>query len=285
MNTFTQRFDNSLDAIQSWIMSLLTKLGPFFVALMPASFTAYAIFHTFKTEAGFGFAFFFAAVVGTAIETVGIVATHTATDLYNAMQKGVTQPVKFWLMVCLIPVYIIGVALVVYFSEDAFTPLIKSLGIASPFLTCIVYIAVALARDLRRIETEQEVEQAKRQSIEAVTVDRQAEIEAEQRQWEREKERLELEQKHLERMERIRVKNGVKNVKHDVLNELNAEKQAEKLRNIETVLAYLATNPQATLSQIGGEVGVSKTTAKTYTDELIEADRLHKNGHGWEVLK
>jgi hypothetical protein len=152
-NTFTIRFDHFLDAIQAILMSCLVKLGPFFVALMPSLFTAYSIFHTFKDEAGDYLALFFAVVVGVAIETVGIVATHTAIELYTAKQQEIIEPVKFQVMAWLVPVYVIGVAAIVGFSEDAFTPLVKGLGIASPFLTCIVYIAVALSRDLLRIET------------------------------------------------------------------------------------------------------------------------------------
>lgn len=145
-----------LDEIQAILLSILIKLGPFAVALMPALFTAYAIFHTFKEEAGTGLAFAFAVVVGLAFETVGIVATHTAIDLYNGWQGGAIKPVKFWLMVALVPLYVLGVAGVVFFSDGAFTPLVRSLGVASPFLTCVVYVAVALARDLSKIELKEE---------------------------------------------------------------------------------------------------------------------------------
>lgn len=141
-----------LDEIQAILLSFLIKLGPFAVALMPALFTAYAIFHTFKSEAGTELALLFAVVVGLALETVGIIATHISVDLYNGWQSGIIKPLKFWLMVALVPFYVFGVALVIYFSGTAFTPLVRSLGIASPFLTCVVYVAVALARDLSKIE-------------------------------------------------------------------------------------------------------------------------------------
>lgn len=152
MNQLTKDFDNLLDNIQSMALSFLLKLGPFCVALMPALFTAYAIYHTFRTDAGQWLALTFAFVVGLGMETVGIVATHTATDLYNGSKRGIVDAGKFWLMVALVPVYVFGVAGVVYFSGDAFTDLVRSLGIVSPFLTCIVYVAVALARDLIRIQ-------------------------------------------------------------------------------------------------------------------------------------
>ena len=135
-------------------------------------------------------ALFFSFVVGFAIETVGIVATHTTIDLYNAKQQKLIEPVKFQVMAWLVPVYVIGVALVVGFSEDAFVPLVKGLGIASPFLTCIVYIAVALAQDLSRLESKQQL-----------IDERKIFVEDEDRRWLRAKEQHEMELKHQERKE------------------------------------------------------------------------------------
>ncbi len=286
MNTFTKWFDDVLDSIQAILMSILVKIGPFFVALCPASFTAYAIYKTFQTEAGHNLALFFAIVVGIAWEAVGIISTHTATDLYNAAQEGKTQPVKFWLMVCLIPVYVIGVAAVVGFSQDAFTPLVKGLGVASPFLTCVVYVAVALARDIHQTESKQEQ-----------TEDKQAQIEAQERAWQHEKERLELELKHQERLARIEAKSRPsvgakayrptpsKSSKMDNLNAANAARQADKEKALEAVLTFVTANPNASLSEIGQAVGKAKSTVGNYVNELTEAGRLHRNGNGWEVSR
>jgi len=152
----SEQVDKLLDEVQAILLSILVKLGPFFVAMMPALFTAYAIYYTYQQDAGHDLALFFAVVVGLAMETVGIIATHTAIDLYNGKESGAVQAGKFWLMLLLVPVYVVGVAGTVYYSENAFTPLVKSLGVASPFLTCIVYIAVALARDLSRVSQHQE---------------------------------------------------------------------------------------------------------------------------------
>src|SRR5262245_14837591 len=105
--TLLQKFDSFLDAIQAILMSLLVNLWPLFFALMPASFTDYSIFHTFQGEAVYYLALFFALVVGLAMETVGIVATHTAIDLYNAKQQQIIEPVKFQVMAWLVPAYVI----------------------------------------------------------------------------------------------------------------------------------------------------------------------------------
>jgi hypothetical protein len=184
-----------LDDLQAILLSFLIKLGPFAVALMPALFTAYAIFDTFKSEAGPGLALCFAVVVGLAFETVGIVATHTAIELYNGTEQGVVSWVKTAIMIAMVPVYVIGVAAVVWFSESAFTPLVQALGIASPFLTCIVYIAVALARDLSNIKQTQSKAGVQKVSSEQEEKRFERELKRERLQIEREVKLRELELK------------------------------------------------------------------------------------------
>lgn len=288
-NTFPQKFDHFLDAIQSILMSLLVKLGPFFVALMPALFTAYSIFYTFNDEAGEYLALCFAVVVGLAIETVGIVATHTAIDLYNAKQQKIIEPVKFHLMAWLVPVYVIGVAAVVGFSDDAFTPLVKGLGIASPFLTSIVYIAVALARDLSRLEARQSLKDT-RQDL----------IEDESRQWQREKERLALEMKHEERLAKIQIANVSRNVgqtvnqpgqtvqepvKNHVFDAVNLSRAERKQQLLERMVDIFADNANAKASKVASTLNVSRQTIYNYLGELEEAGRIRRNGDGVEVMR
>ena len=52
---------------------------------------------------------------------------------------------------------------------------------------------------------------------------------------------------------------------------------------IETLLAFLAENPFATLSDMVGILDRSKPTISGYLSELQTAGLLHKNGNGWEV--
>lgn len=286
MNNFTQRFDNVLDSIQSLLMSVLVKIGPFFVALMPALFMSYAIFSTFKTEAGKELAFAFAVVVGVAWETVGIVATHTATDLYNAMQRGVVQPVKFWLMVGLVPVYVLGVAGVIGFSQDAFTPLVKGLGVASPFLTAIVYIAVALARDLSNISQEESQHSQHRSDLERIEREHNWQTEREERAHKRA-----MELRQAEATERERLKELELNAKVRIV-----EAKSEALRPQELVIppALLAGNqpkPAEDSYKCGDchrPFGTKQALAAhgrfcEGSNELEQAGVIHRNGHGWEV--
>lgn len=173
MSDIAKWIDDVLDTIQAVLLSVLIKLGPFAVALMPALFSGYAIYHTFAEQAGPKLAILFAVVVALAIETVGIVLAHTSIEMYNGFTAGVVDGVKLGLIVLLIPFYIVGVAGVVIYADGAFTPLVQALGVASPFLTCAVYVAVALARDLQNIK--QKMSRVEQTEAEQSTAERQHE--------------------------------------------------------------------------------------------------------------
>ncbi|MCA9926755.1 MAG: winged helix-turn-helix domain-containing protein [Anaerolineales bacterium] len=68
---------------------------------------------------------------------------------------------------------------------------------------------------------------------------------------------------------------------------VEAAREARTLRKEEakeSLLVYLAENPNATLSEAGQVIERSKTTVSTYLKELVEDGRLDRNGTGWEVL-
>ena len=131
MNSTSKAVNDVLDLIQAVLISLLIKLGPFFVALMPASFTGYA---TYQIFIGFGenwlLALAYALIVAAGFETVGIVVTHTAIDLYNALLAKQITPAKFWTMLLMIPVYAVAVIGVIWWSETTFPPLVKGIAFA-----------------------------------------------------------------------------------------------------------------------------------------------------------
>jgi hypothetical protein len=67
------------------------------------------------------------------------------------------------------------------------------------------------------------------------------------------------------------------------VNVLNAVRFAKKEQAMAALLDYLATNPDASLSEAGQAIGRSKTQVGNYVDELTAAGKLRRNGHGWEV--
>lgn len=57
----------------------------------------------------------------------------------------------------------------------------------------------------------------------------------------------------------------------------------DKETAMETLLTYVAQRPEATLADIGQAISRSKSTVSHYVSELLQAERLSKNGRGWEV--
>ncbi len=67
------------------------------------------------------------------------------------------------------------------------------------------------------------------------------------------------------------------------LGAANAIRLSKKEESIAALLAFLDSNPDASLAEIASEIGRSKSTVGDYITELKQNGRLHKNGHGWEV--
>jgi hypothetical protein len=70
----------------------------------------------------------------------------------------------------------------------------------------------------------------------------------------------------------------------DSIAHARAQRQVQKEQSLDTLLIYLSDNPDASLSDIAAVIGRSRSTAGNYVNELTTDGRLHKNGHGWEVL-
>jgi DNA-binding transcriptional ArsR family regulator len=53
--------------------------------------------------------------------------------------------------------------------------------------------------------------------------------------------------------------------------------------NADPLLSYLASNPDASYSDIGAALNVSKSTASNRVKALMDAGAVSRNGHGWEL--
>lgn len=137
-----------LDQIQSAILDLLVKLGIFTVPFMPAMFLGYAVYSFYKNSLGLTFGI----VVAVVLEIVGIVIAEIGLETIDAWQEKLIKIWKAILMMIFMPVVAIIISTVVYFSEDAFPPVIKGLAIAGAFLATIVYVSIAIHRETTRVK-------------------------------------------------------------------------------------------------------------------------------------
>jgi DNA-binding IclR family transcriptional regulator len=62
-------------------------------------------------------------------------------------------------------------------------------------------------------------------------------------------------------------------------------KSVSKDEALSLIVQFVATNPDASLSQIGRHIERPKSTTGNYVKELTEAGAIHRNGSGWEVLQ
>ncbi|MBE2197405.1 MAG: DUF2637 domain-containing protein [Anaerolinea sp.] len=69
----------------------------------------------------------------------------------------------------------------------------------------------------------------------------------------------------------------------DSIGRARAARLSKKEESIAALLAFLDSNPDASLAEIASEIGRSKSTVGDYITELKQNGRLHKNGHSWEV--
>ncbi len=238
-------FDSSLKKIEDALLALISRIGPFFVALIPASFTAvsvYSIFHADDPR----LAWYLALVTAIGIEVSGIKIIHTAVDMYRARSGW-----KAFIMTVSSLAYAVIVAAIVYNADDALEPIIRGLGIGSPFLALMVYLAVAFSREVEHVEV-----------IEAETV-------SDDKTFEREMKRRKLELKHEETMAHISVSSVSKSVSPGTpVTHLDDTP-------FDTATQALLDWPDATVAQIVNQTGVSRSTVNRAKKQL--------NGHRNEV--
>lgn len=269
-----------LDLTQAFIISLIVKWGPFLVAGMPASFTGYATFQIFYDfDANGLLALAFALIVAGGFETVGIVVIHTTSDLYNALSEGQIKSTKFLIMFSMIPVYVISVVGVIWFSENTFPPLIKGIAFASPIFTVIVYTATALSRDLsnitNQIEAEVDTEQAKIADENAwQRKQEQAQIDFEREQ--KMRHQINLQARAMAKIPSYEVSKsdlgfGSFDAKSSTFDSQKRQNEIDKNARILTYQKLLESEPNIGPTEAGRRLGVNRQTIYNY-DKILSGN-------------
>jgi len=264
-----REIDELFRTLQSIIIAALVYFGAFIVAAVPAVFT------------GMGVASLFADVtihsaligwlVGIALEVVNIIVIHTASEFYTDKPTG-----RFWILVWLIPVYVIGVELVMIYSDNAFPPLVKSLGMVSPFFAIAVFIAAMFnqwhkatrleSRELEEAETAQQLERER--------------FELEHKH---ELERLELEYRHSEKLAKIEAKKDTNLPRNKSTRKLS-RKRFSKIEKRQISLDIIRERPKISGAELGRQLGASDRTGQSILNELEQAGAISRNGEGWKVI-
>lgn len=259
-----KEIENLFRTLQGIIIAALVYFGAFVVAAVPAVFTGMGVAALFADVTSYST--LIGWLIGIALEVVNIIIIHTASEFYSDKPTG-----RFWILVGLIPIYVFGVEWVMYYSDDAFPELVRSLGMVSPFFAIAVFIAAMFNQwhKATTTEAEQEKEETTRQRLERERLELEHQHELE---------RLALEQKHAQKMARIEASKNRPGERPKPEGKTVSKEEA-----ISLILQFLAENPDASLSQIGREIGRPKSTTGNYVNELIEAGKIYRNGEGWKV--
>lgn len=278
-----------LKAIQKMILDVLTTLGPFITALMPASFTFIAVHDMFGYK-GETISLILAILAALSIESVGIVTSHRAVDMYNAADKGLVQPVKFKISLFLIPVYVLSVVGIMLFAREFFDSLSLAIGIASPFMTLAVYIAMALGRDADGLEEKIIAQETSKAELDAAQVIRAQVIEDDERAHKQKMERVNEDNKHALKLARESFKSSVqdtvqKDVQDTVQKDVKGTVQSgvqdikgtvqnvqSKIEKLDTLRQLKLDNPNLGATDLARRLGVARQTIYNYEKELAETN-------------
>jgi biotin operon repressor len=265
-------FDDRLKTVETNILAILSRLGPFFVALIPAIFTGYAVAASFEGPAWLGN--IFATITALGIEVTGIKVIHTCVIMYESGHRG-----RGFIMALASLVYGVTVGAIVIYAHDAFTPLAAALGAGSPVLAMLAYLAVGLHRHL---------EDKTRSSSEALT-------KAQQQQQDKETQAAMM--SHQLELAKIAARKEVNIAKHasrgavslgvspETGNETHETHETgnETASKFDQAISRLLEDPNQTQTSLARELGVHRSTVTRAHKHLKETGQIAMNGSGYKV--
>jgi len=271
MRLFMDWYKALFEMFQGMILYPIRTVGPFFVALMPASFIGYSVYHIFGAADNHTAALSLAIITAVALEAIGINAIHTAVDMYGRRRYG-----KAAIMGLMSIVYMGVATAVVAYSDEAFPDLIHNLGMAAPWLTGIAYLATAFTEEVNRDETKSEIEaQAEQKGNQ------------EEKTYQRELQRHQMKMEHEQNLAKIAANRdarvakasqpSVPNVSRDTLDSGTPKEQ------VEAILQAVRNNPKPNMAQLARDLGIGRSTLYRRIGDMESAGTIKKNGVGYKI--
>lgn len=253
---------NKLETIEGVAVDLVAKVAPW-CAPIP---TAYLVGRATVLHLGWpGWVGFVAAII---VETLGLASTSTALELYqyNQDRRKSDPGAPFVLAAALVLAYFM-VATGLTVALDIFPGLAVYSPAIFPALSLTGVTVLALRSDQRR-------------RLAGIAQDR--------------AERREARQVHKETAQFTRptgAQGGAQFVRQNAqgsaqinaIDAINATRQARRDALLDALLDAYSSNPELGATEAARLLGVHRNTIYNYTDELMGAGRLSRNGHGWEV--
>jgi len=244
---------NKLDRVETASIDIVAKIAPWFAPVPTAYLVGRATVNHLSWPPAIG------VVAAIVIESLGLATTATALELYqyNQCKRKVDTAAPFHLALVLVVIYFI-VATGLTIALDIFPNLASYAPAIFPALSLTGVTVIALRSDhSRRIQRITDEKTAQRDARQAFKSNSQ-----------------------------INHNSSAQNAaQNDVLGSVNRTRQARRTVHLDSLLKAYQENPTMGITEAAKLIGVHRNTIYNYTNELIKAGRLHKNGHGWEVVK
>jgi hypothetical protein len=292
-------------------MLWLTDWAPLIVPAFPMAVVSLATYF-FVTDAELprAIAVIVAAIAAVAIELAGISSFRTLTGVYQSFKHNH----KDWFIIIEFGVLVVGV--VVYLGAIVLSSIVldrqfPALGAMAGMMAVSVYIVRAVGETYHKVE--KDVEQDKSfERHKAEQLFNQDIKDREQARVVRGKKaivqvyqtRTELEQakrgivavrdaKSEQSQAQIRTTSNSKpermqaapNAQPNALEVQTEQNKLSKTERLEQLLNVFRNTPSIGQNEAGRTIGLSQGTTSAYVRELLDANRLDKNGDGWRVIE
>ncbi len=264
-NALTQ-FLEGIKTFDKSMFGLAGGLAPWIVPVAPSLVYAFTFFQATSADMGI-LSIVGAIAIGIGLIVAGAMSSHTAMGLKTA---GADSKIV-WYAWGLVGAYIlleIG-GLIAMSSTNS----LKVVGVTASLLTLVVYLSRSLNTHLETVKVEQ-------RSVDT----REQEIEDAARAFEQEKERLLLEQKHLQKMAKIHQKSSPETVQSTVQATVQkSDAETQKAAILAALRDIEQSNENVNWTQLGHQLNIPRSTLYNRRDALLKSGEIYQNGSGLKV--
>lgn len=216
-----------------------------------------------------------AVIAAAIVEGLGLSSVATALELreYNATRRKAEPPAPFWLAALLAGVYL-ATAVTLVVLLDLVPSLAHVAPAIFPALSLVGAMILAIRADHRRRLATIAGERAEQKAEKAA-----------RRMGAQNAQGLHTLGAHGQppKADPTTAAVGQNGAQFAVLDNINRTRAAQRAALLDALLDAYRDNPDLGATEAARALGVHRNSIYNYTDELIAAGRLHKNGAGWEV--
>jgi hypothetical protein len=256
-SNWLDQLTRSTDRFATTLTNALAALGPWLTPLPSSALVSRATIHYLNWEPWLGL------VSGAAIEILGITAISTTLLLwdYNQSRRKTQPPAPVRLAAVLVVGYAVVTILLTVLMEIMPGMVILAPALW-PLLSLVGAVNLALRSQHRHRLAAADAERAERRT--------------------RRQALRQLKNESIAHQLAAETSDHESRTPNQDL--LQAGRRAKREAKMNTLLRALRNEPACGITELGRRIGVSRQTVYTYLEELENAGRIRRNGHGIEVI-